>query len=550
MPTSEPRIGDRDERLDQELAGLDALELAGQTRHPLGARMWSASWPKLAALAIALGIWQGVVASGWKDPSYVLPGPATRVGRPVGSGVTRHPVDRARAPLPVGRPSGFSLCAGHRCGGRRRGVADPRPPRRLRLVHHRAPDHALDRLVPARRPPVPEVGRARSSSSWCWEPHRRSPTASSPASTTFRRSSSGPAERMGASGLSLFRHVVLPGSLPSFVGGIKQGWAFAWRSLMAGELLVIIANKHSIGERLEHRPGPDRLPHPDRLHARDPHHRHRARRTRVRRRRAGHPAPLGSDRGQAGLTPTPPPRGPSTVEGVTRPEVREARELRDKHRDDRREARRTQLLDDAIEAIRELGPGATMEQLARRGGVTKPILYRHFGDRDGLIGAIAERFSARAARLDPVRARSRATEPRELLERTVDAYLASSSGSRRSTASCSSRPPAATALRPDQPARRHHRPPGGRGHRRAAPDRRAATRAPPCRGPTASSGCPPGRRLVARRPHDDPRARSSATSPSLLWGGLESAASQTLRHPRHVGWGDAPRGAQRRRLPR
>ena len=56
---------------------------------------------------------------------------------------------------------------------------------------------------------------------------------------------------MGARGITLFRHVVLPGALPSFVGGIKQGWAFAWRSLMAGELLVIIANSPPIGERLE-----------------------------------------------------------------------------------------------------------------------------------------------------------------------------------------------------------------------------------------------------------------------------------------------------------
>ena len=56
---------------------------------------------------------------------------------------------------------------------------------------------------------------------------------------------------MGASGVSLFRHVVLPGALPSFIGGIKQGWAFVWRSLMAGELIVIIANQQSIGERLD-----------------------------------------------------------------------------------------------------------------------------------------------------------------------------------------------------------------------------------------------------------------------------------------------------------
>jgi NitT/TauT family transport system permease protein len=31
------------------------------------------------------------------------------------------------------------------------------------------------------------------------------------------------------------------------VAGLKQGWAFAWRSLMAGELLVIIANQPSLG---------------------------------------------------------------------------------------------------------------------------------------------------------------------------------------------------------------------------------------------------------------------------------------------------------------
>ena len=44
---------------------------------------------------------------------------------------------------------------------------------------------------------------------------------------------------MGAGRWQRFRHVVLPAAMPSFVGGLKQGWAFAWRSLMAGELLVI-----------------------------------------------------------------------------------------------------------------------------------------------------------------------------------------------------------------------------------------------------------------------------------------------------------------------
>ena len=42
--------------------------------------------------------------------------------------------------------------------------------------------------------------------------------------------------------------------------------------------------------------------------------------------------------------------------------------------------------------VREEGPRATMEAMAAAGGVTKPILYRHFGDRRGLVAAIGERF--------------------------------------------------------------------------------------------------------------------------------------------------------------
>ena len=58
---------------------------------------------------------------------------------------------------------------------------------------------------------------------------------------------------LGARGMSAFRHVILPASLPSFVGGLKQGWAFAWRSLMAGELLDVVQGKPSVG--VQARPG-------------------------------------------------------------------------------------------------------------------------------------------------------------------------------------------------------------------------------------------------------------------------------------------------------
>ena len=43
---------------------------------------------------------------------------------------------------------------------------------------------------------------------------------------------------LGARRLTALRHIVLPAALPSYVGGLKQGWAFAWRSLMAAELIT------------------------------------------------------------------------------------------------------------------------------------------------------------------------------------------------------------------------------------------------------------------------------------------------------------------------
>ena len=45
------------------------------------------------------------------------------------------------------------------------------------------------------------------------------------------------ARNLGATGLRLYTRVVLPSAFPTILGGLKQGWAFAWRSLMAAELL-------------------------------------------------------------------------------------------------------------------------------------------------------------------------------------------------------------------------------------------------------------------------------------------------------------------------
>jgi NitT/TauT family transport system permease protein len=44
---------------------------------------------------------------------------------------------------------------------------------------------------------------------------------------------------LGARGPRLFWYVLLPASLPFIVSGLKQGWAFAWRSLISGEMIFV-----------------------------------------------------------------------------------------------------------------------------------------------------------------------------------------------------------------------------------------------------------------------------------------------------------------------
>jgi NitT/TauT family transport system permease protein len=44
---------------------------------------------------------------------------------------------------------------------------------------------------------------------------------------------------LGASGFRLFWYVMLPASLPYIVSGLKQGWAFGWRSLIQAEMIFL-----------------------------------------------------------------------------------------------------------------------------------------------------------------------------------------------------------------------------------------------------------------------------------------------------------------------
>lgn len=87
------------------------------------------------------------------------------------------------------------------------------------------------------------------------------------------------------------------------------------------------------------------------------------------------------------------------------------------------EPRREQLLNAADRVVQRDGPGASMNAIAAEAGITKPILYRHFGDRNGLIGALTERHTSgllaavRAALNEPL-------ERRDRVEHVLDVYLA------------------------------------------------------------------------------------------------------------------------------
>jgi len=54
------------------------------------------------------------------------------------------------------------------------------------------------------------------------------------------------------------------------------------------------------------------------------------------------------------------------------------------------EARRTQLIGAAITVIRRDGAAVSMDDIAAEAGVTKPVLYSHFGDKNGLAAEVAD----------------------------------------------------------------------------------------------------------------------------------------------------------------
>ncbi|MCI3949719.1 MAG: binding-protein-dependent transport system inner rane component [Acidimicrobiales bacterium] len=242
------RLEARGDRLAAELSGLDALELHDEATAGRLRRIWTAAWPKLAAVGLALGIWQLVVMSGWR-PEFVLPSPFTTLDRlwedmgtaelwqAIGTTMRRAAVGFALAVViggvvgaAVSRSRILRSAVGSLITGLQTMPSIAWFPLAV-LLFKRTEAAILFVIV---------LGAAPSVANGLISGIDQVPPLLLRAGRV-----------LGARGLSAWRHVVLPAALPNVVAGLKQGWAFAWRSLLAGELLVTIANKSSIGVDLD-----------------------------------------------------------------------------------------------------------------------------------------------------------------------------------------------------------------------------------------------------------------------------------------------------------
>jgi AcrR family transcriptional regulator len=93
----------------------------------------------------------------------------------------------------------------------------------------------------------------------------------------------------------------------------------------------------------------------------------------------------------------------------------------DSARQRRREQRREQLLDAADRVIHRSGSAFSMDGIAAEAGITKPVLYRHFGDKDGLHEALTDRYIGELEQV--LRPASEIDDARSRLAATIDAYL-------------------------------------------------------------------------------------------------------------------------------
>ncbi|WP_304454398.1 ABC transporter permease [Nocardiopsis sp. YSL2] len=234
---------------DRQIQGLDALEMKpgeGQRADALvrARTLWAATWPKLVAVAIVLAAWQAVVWSGWR-PVYVLPGPDQVLPR-IAQEVTSPGFWEAVAVTMRRAFAGFALA----------------------LVVGVLLGLAVSQLKPLRVAIGSLISGLQTMPSIVWFPFAMLLYGISESAIMFviilgaapsiagglisgidyvPRQLMRAGQAMGLRGVQRYTLLIVPAALPMFVTGLKQGWAFAWRSLMAGELLVIINQQNSIG---------------------------------------------------------------------------------------------------------------------------------------------------------------------------------------------------------------------------------------------------------------------------------------------------------------
>ena len=227
------------------LAGLDQLELAPpqQAKRHIAAKAWAAAWPKLLALVLALAIWQLVYLSGFK--SGILPGPAATLSD------LWHQLHGALLWTAVGTTLRRAVI----------GFA-------LALVIGTVVGALVSRIRPLRAAVGSLITALQTLPSIVWVPFAIILFGANTTAILFVIvMTAAPAiangliagadflpplllragKTMGLRRVSLYRHVIMPATLPAFVNGLKQGWAFGWHGLIAAEIVVIILGQPSLG---------------------------------------------------------------------------------------------------------------------------------------------------------------------------------------------------------------------------------------------------------------------------------------------------------------
>jgi NitT/TauT family transport system permease protein len=212
------------------------------------ARKLRAAWPTTLAIGIALLAWELVTLSGWR-PDYVLPGPRVVLAHLAGNLFTGD-VWSAVAITMQRALIGYAIAIAF---GTTMGLALARMPvlraamGSLLAGLQTMPSVAwfplailLFQLTESAIVFVVVLGAAPSITNGLLNSFDHVPPLLVRAGRV-----------LGARGFGLYRHVILPAALPGYVSGLQQGWAFAWRSLMAGELLVIVGHRPSLGVRLQ-----------------------------------------------------------------------------------------------------------------------------------------------------------------------------------------------------------------------------------------------------------------------------------------------------------